>query len=76
VLAAAGVGAGAGEGGGVAPGRLVVKCLTAFQASRPRIAMVIGDIPPLDGELGVLSLEPRGPRCMPLMTSSKPMIAS
>ena len=37
--------------------------------------MVIGDMPPLeDCELGVLG--PRGPFCMPLMTSSKPMIAS
>ena len=60
--------------GGVAPGWLAVRCLKAFQASRPRIAMVMGDIPPLDSELGVLG--PRGPCCMPLMTSSKPIGAS
>jgi hypothetical protein len=36
--------------------------------------MVMGDIPPLDWELGVLG--PRGPCCMPLMTSSKPIAAS
>jgi hypothetical protein len=58
--------------GGVAPGELAVMCLKAFQAIRPRSAIVIGDIPPLDCELGVL--DPRGPCCIPLMTSSKPMI--
>jgi hypothetical protein len=38
--------------------------------------MVIGDMPPLDEdcELGVLG--PRGPFCMPLRTSSKPMAFS
>src|SRR6185437_14067144 len=63
----------AGEGAGAAPGWPAVRCLTAFQASRPRIAMVIGDIP-LDCALGLLG--PRGPFCMPLRTSSKPMVLS
>jgi hypothetical protein len=46
-----------------------------FQASSARIAMVMGDIPlPLDCVLGVLG--PRGPFCMPLSTSSKPMVVS
>ncbi len=50
-------------------------CLKAFQASRPSSAMVIGDIPPEDvRELGVLG--PRGPFCMPLRTSSRPMALS
>ena len=53
-----------------APG--AVKCLTAFQASNAMMAMVIGDMPPLDCELGLE--EPRGPCCMPLSTSSKPML--
>src|SRR5882724_3961196 len=59
---------------GAAPGWLPPKCLTAFQASSARIAMVIGDIPlllllePSDGVLGALG--PRGPFCMPLSTSS------
>src|SRR6185437_6562165 len=70
----AGTCAGAEADGGLAPGLLAVKCLKVFQASRPRIAMVIGDMPPEDCELGVL--EPRGPCCMPLMTSSKPIAAS
>ncbi|MGN8545752.1 hypothetical protein ACQPTN_12890 [Bradyrhizobium sp. 13971] len=52
--------------------------MTAFQASSARIAIVIGDIPPLlelsDDVLGPLG--PRGPFCMPLSTSSKPMIVS
>ncbi|WP_429024524.1 hypothetical protein [Bradyrhizobium sp. I1.14.4] len=42
------------------------------------MAIVIGDIPLLlelsDGVLGALG--PRGPFCMPLSTSSKPMIVS
>src|ERR1700704_3357634 len=60
---------------GAAPGWLPPKCLTAFQASSPRIAMVIGDIPPpSDCALGVLG--PRGPFCMPLSTSSKPIAVS
>jgi hypothetical protein len=54
--------------------------LTAFQASNARIAIVIGDIPlppPLELSDGVLgALGPRGPFCMPLSTSSKPMIVS
>ena len=36
--------------------------------------MVIGDIPPPDCALGLLG--PRGPFCMPLSTSSKPMVLS
>jgi len=37
--------------------------------------MVIGDMPPDDcSELGVLG--PRGPFCMPLRTSSRPMVLS
>ena len=37
--------------------------------------MVIGDMPPpSDCALGVLG--PRGPFCMPLSTSSKPMVVS
>ena len=37
--------------------------------------MVMGDIPlPLDCVLGVLG--PRGPFCMPLSTSSKPIVVS
>ena len=36
--------------------------------------MVIGDIPPLPCALGLLG--PRGPFCMPLSTSSKPMVVS
>lgn len=37
--------------------------------------MVIGDMPPEDfSELGVLG--PRGPFCMPLRTSSRPMVLS
>ena len=41
-----------------------------------RIAIVIGDMPPplSDGAVGVLG--PRGPFCMPLSTSSKPMVVS
>ncbi|WP_456729773.1 hypothetical protein [Bradyrhizobium sp. USDA 3364] len=52
--------------------------MTAFQASSARMAIVIGDMPPLlelsDGVVGALG--PRGPFCMPLSTSSKPMIVS
>jgi hypothetical protein len=49
--------------------------LTAFHASSARIAIVIGDIPPLSEP--VLGLEgPRGPFCMPFNTSSKPMVVS
>jgi hypothetical protein len=36
--------------------------------------MVIGDIPPPDGALGLLG--PRGPLCIPLSTSSKPIVIS
>jgi hypothetical protein len=54
---------------------LPLKCLMPFQASSARIAMVKGDIPPpLDCSLGRLG--PRGPFCMPLSTSSKPMVVS
>ena len=64
-----------GAGCGAAPGWLPPKCLTAFQASSARIAMVIGDMPPpSDCALGLLG--PRGPFCMPLSTSSKPMVVS
>ena len=60
---------------GAAPGWLPPKCLTAFQASSARIAIVIGDIPLLSlGSLGALG--PRGPFCMPLSTSSKPIVVS
>jgi hypothetical protein len=48
-----------------------------LKASNARIAMVIGDIPLvllLPGALGVLG--PRGPFCMPLSTSSKPIVTS
>ena len=68
----AGVGAGA-AGAALGWSLPAVRCLTAFQASRPRIAIVIGDIP-LDCAFG--SLGPRGPFCMPLSTSSKPMVLS
>ena len=67
---------GVGNGGavfGAAPGWLPPKCLTAFQASSARIAIVIGDMPPVS-VLGLLG--PRGPCCMPLSTSSKPMVLS
>jgi len=69
-----GVGADEGtEAGSGAPG--AVKCLNAFHASNPRIAMVIGDMPP--PELCSLGVEgPRGPFCMPLRTSSKPIVRS
>src|SRR5215211_6893438 len=67
---------GVGSGGavfGAAPGWLPPKCLTAFQASNARIAIVIGDMPPLSvWEPGLLG--PRGPCCMPLRTSSRPMV--
>jgi hypothetical protein len=36
--------------------------------------MVIGDIPPLSCASGLLG--PRGPFCMPLSTSSKPIVVS
>src|ERR1700685_1939138 len=65
---------GEGAGCGAALGGPALKCLIAFQASRPRIAMVIGDMPPPDCALGVLG--PRGPFCMPLSTSSKPIVSS
>ena len=67
---------GADGADGASPGWLPPKCLTAFQASSARIAMVIGDIPPplSDCALGVLG--PRGPFCMPLSTSSKPIVVS
>src|SRR5213075_1923128 len=55
------------------PGWLPPKCLTAFQASNARIAIVIGDMPPPSvWEPGVLG--PRGPCCMPLRTSSRPIV--
>src|ERR1700727_1454927 len=48
---------------------------SALKASNPRIAMVSGDMPLLlPGALGVLG--PRGPFCMPLSTSSKPIVSS
>src|SRR4051812_5605070 len=67
---------GFGGADGAAPGWLPPKCLTAFQARSARIAIVIGDIPPplSDCPLGVLG--PRGPFCMPLSTSSKPIVVS
>src|SRR3984957_12363781 len=66
---------GAGAGVGAALDWLpLVRCLTALKASSPRIAMVIGDIPPPDCALGLLG--PRGPFCMPLSTSSKPIVLS
>src|SRR5438045_7333267 len=69
-----GAGAGEGAGPGAAPGWLPPKCLTAFQASSARIAIVIGDMPPPES---VADLEgPRGPFCMPFNTSSKPMVGS
>src|SRR6185369_731759 len=43
---------GDGGGAGLAPAWLPLRCLIAFQASSPRIAMVIGDIPPLLCALG------------------------
>ncbi len=69
-------GVGAGAGAGAEPVWLPLKCLMPFQASSARIAIVIGDIPPplSDCALGVLG--PRGPFCMPLSTSSKPMVVS
>src|SRR6202035_4671034 len=63
-----------GAGAGLAPGWLPLKCLTAFQASSPRIAMVIGDMPPPLCPLEVPA--PRGPFCIPLSTSSKPIVLS
>src|SRR5262249_23531445 len=61
---------------GVAPGwPLPPKCLTAFQASKARIAIVIGDIPP-PSDWGPGLEGPRGPFCMPLRTSSRPMVFS
>src|SRR5450759_2257622 len=59
--------------GGVSPDLRRAGCLTAFQASSARIAMVIGDMPLL---LALGSRGPRGPFCIPLSTSSKPMIFS
>ncbi len=38
--------------------------------------MVIGDIPPLLWLWSLGSLGPRGPFCMPLRTSSKPIVVS
>src|SRR5271156_1342678 len=56
---------------GWADGCPPVKLLTALKASRPRIAIVMGDMPPLLALLGVRC--PRGPFCIPLRTSSKPI---
>ncbi len=37
--------------------------------------MVIGDMPPLSAPLEEGALGPRGPFCMPLRMSSKPMVS-
>ena len=47
-----------------------VVLVTVKSADTARIAIVIGDMPPL---FALGSLGPRGPFCMPLRTSSKPM---
>ncbi|HEY2244656.1 MAG TPA: hypothetical protein VGH47_10625 [Xanthobacteraceae bacterium] len=50
-----------------------MKRLMALYASKPNNAIVIGDMVPLEA-LAVRC--PRGPFCIPLSTSSKPMLAS